>query len=110
MQEERDYAVGGVRRLCALSRADRPWGHGLEVKTYDEMSSLLNEVVFVCHPEHASYEDLQAKSTGELVAIAVERLSSRTHEEALQQARQHGLKLFLSFGEQGPGPRLQPAS
>jgi len=108
MEEEAEYTIGGVRHVCTFSRADFRWGHGLDVKIYDEVGSLLNEVGFVCHPEHADYDRLQAMNTKELIAIASEQLSSGIHEDALRQARQHGLKLFFSFSR--AGPPLRPAS
>jgi hypothetical protein len=97
MREQREYTIENVRRVCSFTRADLYWGHRLEVKIYDETGALLNRVAFACHPEHAGYEDLQAKTTEELIAIAMQRLSSGQDEEALQRARQHGLVLCFSL-------------
>ena len=96
-----EYTVEGVRRFGVAWRADRPWGHVLEIEIRDEQGSLLNAVTFACHPEHADYDQMQAKDTKELIDIVIDRLSSEAHEEALRMARADRLKLFLAFT--GPG-------
>lgn len=93
MRQQREYTIANLRRVCSFTRADLFWGHGLEVKIYDEAGALLNRVKFACHPEYVDYDELQEKTTEQLIAIAMQRLSSGQDEEALQQARQHGLTL-----------------
>jgi hypothetical protein len=99
MQQEFQYSFGGTRRICTAARADRPWGAALETTIRDEGGSLLNQVIFACHPEQADYDHLQAKSTSELIDIVVERLSSGTYEEMLREAHQSGTKLILNFSD-----------
>jgi len=84
-------------RLCKAVRVDRPWGPALEIEISDEDGSLRNKIIFGCHSELPDYDRLRAKSTGELVDIVVERLSSGAYEETLRQARQSGLKFIFSF-------------
>lgn len=86
-----------MRRFCKVSRADRPWGPALEIEISGEDGSLLNKIIFGCDREQPDYDRLRAKSTGELIDIVVERLSSGAYEETLRQARQSGLKLILSL-------------
>jgi cupin 2 domain-containing protein len=91
------YVARNLRRRCIASRRDRSWGHGLDVRIFDEDGSLLNDVTFVCYPEHADYDSFQKKSTRELIAAAAERLSSGVHEKTLCDARQYGLQINFSF-------------
>jgi hypothetical protein len=81
MRQEFQYSSGDMRRFCKVSRADRPWGPALEIEISGEDGSLLNKIIFGCDPEQPDYDRLRAKSTGELIDIVVERLSSGAYEE-----------------------------
>jgi hypothetical protein len=92
-----EYSFEGVRWVGIAWRADRPWGHALEIEIRDEEGSLLNTILFACHPEHPDFDQMQAKDTKELIRIAKERFSSGADEEALRMARKSRSKLVLGF-------------
>jgi len=94
-----EYTFAGEHKIGIAARADRPWGHALEVEIRDEAGLLLNKVLFACHPEQAEFDRLQAKGTEELIEIVMMRLCSGTLEEILRNARQHGAKLLFSFSD-----------
>src|SRR5687768_13277484 len=97
MQEEFSYIIGETAHRCRFVRADRPWGHAIDVQILGEDGEPLNRVVFACHPEHPAYDELQAKSTAELAQLAAQQMGTGRYEEALAQARQAGAVLLFRF-------------
>ncbi|KGM34243.1 hypothetical protein [Inquilinus limosus] len=94
-QDDFSYAIAGANRRCRFVRADRPWGHAIDVQILAEDGELLNRVVFACHPEHPAYDELQAKSTTELARLAAAQLGTGRHEDALAQAREASFVLLM---------------
>lgn len=95
MQKEFSYTVGGMTYRGIAEQADRPWGNGLDIKTFDAQGNLRDLIGFACHPEFDEFDELQNKTADELLALAIDTLNSGEHETSLQDARQHGLKLLL---------------
>ncbi|MGO1077974.1 hypothetical protein [Inquilinus sp. CA228] len=98
MQDEFSYTIDGTRRRCRFARADRPWGHAIDVEILGDDGEPLNHVVFACHPEHPAYDELQAKNTAELTGLAAAQMETGRYEEALAQARQAGFVLLIRLG------------
>ena len=78
-------------------RSDRPWGHGLKVNIFCDQGHILNVISFACHPEYPEYENLQAKTTEQLVELAASQLRTGELENSLLEARKDNLQLFVRF-------------
>ena len=99
MHKEFYYTTGGVTYRGVAERADRPWGNGLDVKTFDTQGNPRDSMNFVCHPEFDGFDELQSKSTEELLALAIDTLNSGEFETSLQSAREVGMTLGLRMND-----------
>lgn len=99
MQKEFNYTVGGVSYRGIAKRADLSWGNGLAIKTFDTRGEPRDLVTCVCHPEFDGFDELQNKSTEELLALAIDMLNSGEFEKSLQSAREVGMTLVFRLND-----------
>ena len=101
MQKKFKYTVGEFLCRGVATRADLFFGHALDIKTFDVQGNPRDSISFACHPEFDGFDEVQSYSTEELLALAIEILSSGELEESLGEIRPHGLTLYLRFNGRG---------
>ena len=99
MQREFNYTVGGVTYRGIARRADLSWGNGLATKTFDTQGNPRDSISAVGHPEFDGFDELQSKSTDELLALVIDTLNSGELETSLRSAREVGITLRLRLND-----------
>lgn len=87
--------VEGNDYYFIASRADRPWGHAIDVTVFNNQNTIMGHLLFCCHPEFKDFELLQNYGTQELVALASEMISQGLLSNGFKYAWDAGLKLIL---------------
>ncbi|WP_420589490.1 hypothetical protein [Bacterioplanoides sp.] len=89
--------IDGNGYYIMAKRADKEWGHALEVDVFDLNDSLLGRITFGCHPEFKDFEKYQSYNTERLIEIASKRVAQGLLSAKYQTAWAEGLTLLDRF-------------
>jgi hypothetical protein len=88
------YVAGETYRASA-SGHKVSWGNQVRIELSDSRGAIAGRCVFVVHPEFERYEEFQAKSTDDLLQLALGQLQGGKAQQVLQAYREGGHTLFL---------------
>ena len=97
--------IDGNGYYIIAKRADRKWGHALEMDVFDLNDSLLGRITFGCHPEFKDFEKYQSYNTERLIEIASQRVAQELPRGDFHSAWENGLALYLRFNDPTPENR-----
>ena len=78
-------------------RADRAWGHAIDVSVFNYQNIILGRLTFFCHPEFKDFELYQSYETVELVKIASDIISKDLELGSYTAAWNAGVTPLLRF-------------
>lgn len=96
------FEINGIIFVAKMSRKDRAWGHGVDVKLEAKCHSTLN-CSFICHPEYEGYQVCQLQSTEQLLSLTEARLREGAAEVVINPGNA-GLRVLFCLN----GPTKLP--
>jgi hypothetical protein len=92
-----EVKIEGQNYYFIARRADRPWGHAIDVSVFNYQNAVLGNISFCCHPEHSDFELYQTYETSKLVQVASELIAQGIRAGSFNVAWESGLTLTLSL-------------
>lgn len=94
---EFSYTFKGRTYRCVGERADRPWGHALNIHRYDSAAALVDSTSWGCHPEAEDFDALQTLTTEELAQLVRRGMCRDAFEATMQSANANGMRIYFQI-------------
>ena len=92
-----EVRIEGDGYYLLAKRADRSWGHGVNIEVRNLDQELLGKLSFCCHPEIDGFDQCQKYTADMLFKIAAECIAQDLPLGRYQQAWASGINIIQSF-------------
>ncbi len=101
--------IEGQNYYFTARRADRSWGHAIDVSVFNNQNVVLGNLSFCCHPEFENFSLYQNYETPKLVQIASELIAQGMKSNSYKAAWESGLTIMLRLNGSNMGSPIAEA-